>query len=105
MPILQNTRHEAFAQLRARGAPLDLAYAQAGYEADSGHGSRLAKRPAVAARIAELRARRDAADAGGPPNLINALREARAALMEARGLIVALETQARGAPIHENGGD
>ena len=62
MPILQNLRHEAFAQARARGALLDDAYEDAGFAPDNGHASRLAKRPEVAERIAELRA--ELAEAG-----------------------------------------
>jgi len=55
MPILQNIRHEAFAQGRAKGALLDDAYEDAGFAPENGHASRLAKRPEVAERIAELR--------------------------------------------------
>jgi hypothetical protein len=56
MPILQNPRHEAFAQARAKGALLDDAYEDAGFVPERGNACRLAKRPEVAARIAELRA-------------------------------------------------
>jgi hypothetical protein len=56
MPILKNYQHETFALSRAAGATLDEAYEDAGYAYDRGHGSRLAARPEVAERIAELRA-------------------------------------------------
>jgi hypothetical protein len=56
MPILQNPRHEAFAQARARGARLVDASEEAGYAFGGNHGSRLASMPEVAERIAELRA-------------------------------------------------
>lgn len=56
MPILQNNRHEAFAQARAKGARLDDAYEDAGFAPGRGHASRLAHTPEVAERIAELRA-------------------------------------------------
>jgi hypothetical protein len=103
MPILQNPRHESFAQYRAHGAPLELAYGQAGYRPDSGHASRLARRPEVAARIVEVRARLDAANGGGPSNLVIALREARNAISDARGLLEAIETRVAGAPMQGNG--
>ena len=56
MPLLQKPRHEAFAQARAKGALLDDAYEDAGFTPGNGHASRLACRPEVAERIAELRA-------------------------------------------------
>jgi hypothetical protein len=56
MPILQDFRHEAFAQARARGALLDDAYESAGFAPGNGHASRLAKRPEMIERVAELRA-------------------------------------------------
>ncbi len=55
MPTLQNLRHERFAQLRAKGYSLEEAYELAGFVRDSGHACRLARRPQVAGRIAELR--------------------------------------------------
>ena len=45
MPILQNPRHEAFAQSRSRGALLDEAYEHAGFIPGHGHASRLAATP------------------------------------------------------------
>ena len=56
MPLLKNPLHEAFAEARAGGATLYEAYKDAGYSASYAHASRLASDPAVAERIAELRA-------------------------------------------------
>ncbi len=55
MPILDNIRHEAFAQSRAGGARLEDAYEDAGFAAGNNHAGRLAQTPEVAQRIAELR--------------------------------------------------
>ena len=56
MPILENPRHEAFAQARARGARVEEAYEDAGFTPGNDHGARLARTPEVAERITELRA-------------------------------------------------
>ena len=56
MPTLRNPRYEAFAQARAKGALLIDAYESAGFVRHRGHPSRLAWKPEVAERIAELRA-------------------------------------------------
>ena len=55
MPVLQNPRHESFAQLRAKGALLNDAYEDAGFTPDKANASRMAHRREVADRIAELR--------------------------------------------------
>ena len=55
MPFLDTPRHEIFAKARAKGVTLDDAYELAGFASVRGHSSRLAQRPDVAARIAELR--------------------------------------------------
>ncbi len=60
MPALPNFRQEAFAQRRAKGARLEDAYEDAGYTPSRSAASRLAARPEIADRIAELRAERDA---------------------------------------------
>ena len=60
VPILQNTRHERFAQLVASGKHSDMeAFKQAGYADESAHQNacRLRANESVAARIEELRAR------------------------------------------------
>jgi hypothetical protein len=102
MPVLQNPRHEAFVLARAKGASLEQAYEDAGFVADKSHACRLANRPEVAERIAELRREQgDAADAS-PQAIIAALvrmardseaaktpagaKEARANLLEAHRL-------------------
>lgn len=80
MPILQNPRHEAFAQARAKGALLKDAFEDAGFAPDTSHASRLGREPEVAERIAELRAGQSDLDGAGPHALIGALlRAAKAA--------------------------
>lgn len=59
MPILPHPRHEKFAQARAKGLGLEDAYEDAGFAPDRSHASRLAREPAVAERIAELRAEQE----------------------------------------------
>ncbi len=56
MTPLKNTRHEAFAQARARNLPADTAYREAGYKPDRGHASKLASKSSVVARIREIQA-------------------------------------------------
>lgn len=80
MPILQNPRHEAFAQARAKGALLKDAFEDAGFAPDASHASRLGREPTVAERIAELRAEQSDLEGAGPHALIGALlRAAKAA--------------------------
>jgi hypothetical protein len=102
MPKLQNDSHEAFARARALGARLEDAYEDAGYVASCAHASRLAARPEVAARIAELRRERSSNADTSPQAVVDALfrmardsetlktaaglKEARAALLEAHRL-------------------
>jgi hypothetical protein len=99
MPTLTNLRHEAFAQARAKGARLDEAFEAAGFVLIRGHSSRLARRPDVAERIAELRELKPGPKIATPVVVINALlhlahagiraanpgivREARLALLDA----------------------
>lgn len=59
MPALPDSRHEAFAQARAKGARPDDAYEDAGFAPRRGAAGRLATRPEVAGRIAELSGERD----------------------------------------------
>lgn len=59
MPVLDNPKHELFAQGVAKGLAKSVAYVKAGYSekgADAG-GSRLSGHPMVAARIEELQRR------------------------------------------------
>ena len=55
MPALENVNHEAFCLEIAEGKTLLEAHKAAGYAPDAGNAKRLAKRPEVRARIAELR--------------------------------------------------
>ncbi len=80
MPPLPNPRHESFAQSRANGASFDDAYEDAGFIHGHRHGARMAQRPDIAARVAELRAERaDLADAATPSVIAFLLRMAKAA--------------------------
>jgi len=65
MPILQNARHEIFAQSRAKGARLEDAYEDAGFIPGNGHAGKLAQRPEVSER--DRRAARRADRAGTTP--------------------------------------
>ncbi len=73
MPILDNARHETFAQARAKGARPDQAFEDAGYVPGHGHASRLSMRPEIAERIAELRAQQTSLEEARTPALICAL--------------------------------
>jgi hypothetical protein len=73
MPALANPQHEVFAIARARGALLEDAYGEAGYAARKGHAWRIANRPEVQARIAELRAERSRVEEAFPRTIINVL--------------------------------
>lgn len=74
MPTLENPRHEAFAQARARGALLIDAYEAAGYVRHRGHPGRLAVKEEVAERIAELRALQTDMEDVSPIGLLASLR-------------------------------
>ena len=74
MPTLQDPRHEAFAQARAKGALLIDAYESAGFVRHRGHPSRLALKDEVADRIAELRASQTEAEDVSPGGLLASLR-------------------------------
>src|SRR5438093_13697841 len=58
MPILNNPRHEHFAQLVASGLSPTDAYVAVGFSKNGAHASshRLQRTPAVSSRVAELRA-------------------------------------------------
>jgi hypothetical protein len=73
MPVLQNSRQEAFAQARAKGVRLEDAYEAAGYAPGNGHASRVALREDVAERIAELRAEQAELSGANTQSLILAL--------------------------------
>jgi phage terminase small subunit len=55
MPVLDNARHEAFAQHLAKGMPASEAYAKAGYAESRSSASRLLTNANIAARVAELK--------------------------------------------------
>lgn len=57
MPVLKNTRHEAFAQALARGIVTDDAYVEAGFKFNRGNAARLKANESVRKRVAELQAR------------------------------------------------
>jgi hypothetical protein len=75
MPALHDPRHEAFAQARARGALLIDAYESAGFVRHRGHPSRLALKPDVAERIAELRFMQSDLDDVSPAGLLASVRQ------------------------------
>lgn len=62
MALLLNPKHEAFAQAVAAGCGLLDAYERAGFVRAYGNPNRLARRPKVAARIAELQSQISPAD-------------------------------------------
>lgn len=55
MPILENSRHEIFAQELAKGATADEAYRLAGYSENRGNATRLKANESVLKRVAELK--------------------------------------------------
>lgn len=57
MPVLDNARHERFAQELAKGKSATEAYAAAGYKPDDGNATRLTGNDRVKARLAELQAK------------------------------------------------
>ena len=89
MSTLQNARYEAFAVARAKGAGLGAAYEEAGFVGGSGNASKLAGRPDIAARVAELRDELAVGQGASPQAIVAALmRMARACeeLKSAEGL-------------------
>jgi hypothetical protein len=120
LPQLSDPRHEAFAQARARGANKSTAYALAGYAPNRSNGSKLAAKPAVGARVAELEEQREQASEaclrdtviglmaevhlGEAMKSAAGLREARLARLEANrlwGLLQREEAQSRRPPDRE----
>jgi hypothetical protein len=59
MPALTDPRQETFAQACAAGSNQSAAYIEAGFAANRGNACKLAAKPAMAARIVELRRLRD----------------------------------------------
>ncbi len=54
MPVLENPKHEAFAQGLAKGLSASDAYVGAGYKESRSAASRLSANVNIAARVAEL---------------------------------------------------
>jgi phage terminase small subunit len=54
MPVLDNARHELFAQELAKGATADEAYQLAGYKANRGNASTLKSNQIITDRVAEI---------------------------------------------------
>lgn len=73
MSALQKPEYEAFAQARASGVKLEDAYEMAGYSTGQGHASRLAARPEIMERVAELRRQRAEAEDASPAAIVTAL--------------------------------
>ena len=57
MPVLENARHERFAQALAKGKSQAEAYADAGYKPSEPNASRLTSNDKVQARLSELQER------------------------------------------------
>ena len=56
MPVLQNQRHECFAQEIAKGKTADEAYVVAGFKPNRGNASTLKAKQSILDRVAEIRA-------------------------------------------------
>ncbi len=54
LPVLENARHERFAQALAKGETATAAYEQAGYEPNDGNATRLKGNDRIEARVAEI---------------------------------------------------
>lgn len=54
MPVLDNAKHERFAQGLAKGKTADEAYVAAGFKANRGNASRLKANESIAARVDEI---------------------------------------------------
>ena len=56
MPMLSNSRHEAFAHGLAGGKSIEAAFREAGYSPNSGNASRLNANESIIVRVGELKA-------------------------------------------------
>ena len=54
MPVLENPKHEAFAQALAKGKTADEAYQLAGYAANRGNATRMKANESILGRVTEL---------------------------------------------------
>lgn len=82
MPVLQNARHEKFAQEIAKGKTQAESYELAGYKPSEHHASRLASNGKVQARVAELQGRGAERAAVTIESLISEAEAARAMAMK-----------------------
>lgn len=57
MPVLRNSRHEAFAQALAKGKSADEAYQDAGFKPHRGNASRLSANESIEKRVEEIKTR------------------------------------------------
>lgn len=57
MPVLSNTRHEAFAQALAKGKTADEAYVLAGFKPNRGNAATLKANQSISNRVAELQSK------------------------------------------------
>lgn len=57
MPVLRNSKHEAFAQALAKGGTADDAYAAAGFSPHRSNAARLSAKDSIRARVAEIKSR------------------------------------------------
>lgn len=56
MPVLENQRHELFAQALAAGKTADDAYSSAGFKANRGNAATLKANQSISSRVAEIQA-------------------------------------------------
>lgn len=73
MPILNNIRHEMFAQGLAAGKTLEAAHKAAGFKPDRGNASRLQRRDIIVQRVAEIRGAKEAIVAKAEAKLVDNL--------------------------------
>lgn len=57
MPVLENPKHERFANALVEGMSADAAYAAAGYKPNPGNATRLKRNDSILKRVAELQVR------------------------------------------------
>jgi phage terminase small subunit len=81
MPVLNNPRHERFAQELAKGKSQAEAYEAAGYSQNRGNATRLKANESVVKRVAELQARTAERAIVTAESLLKEAEEARVAAM------------------------
>jgi hypothetical protein len=65
VPVLQNEKHEIFAQQLAKGKSVSQAFKTAGFQPNRGNASRLKANESIKQRLAELKQAQSEADKGG----------------------------------------